>query len=50
MLLLQPPVEGGVALGGFVVLHGDADRFAGADEDNQLFVYFTPMLYEANNN
>ena len=26
-----------MALGGFVVLHGDADRFAGADEDDQLF-------------
>ncbi len=41
---------GGVVLGGFVVFYGDANRFAGVDEDDQLFVYFTPMLYEANNN
>lgn len=33
MLLLQPPVEGGVPLGGFVVFNGDADGFAGADQE-----------------
>ena len=39
-----------MALGGFVVLHGNADRFASADEDDELFINFPPVFYQANDN
>lgn len=35
-LFLQPPVEGSVALGGFVVFGGEANGFTGANENSYL--------------
>ena len=39
-----------MTLGGFIVLHGNADRFASADEGDELFINFPPVFYQANDN
>ena len=39
-----------MALGGFVIFYSDLNCLAGADEDDELFINFPPMFYQANDN